>query len=246
MPLRDHFRPPLDNQRHWEGFHGQWPGMIVLGLIPHLPERYFAEPRLHPNASSEIDVATFHEDGDLASTNGHHETGTGGVVTAVWAPPRPTLTLATDLPSGAEYAVRVYDRKRQCRLVASVEIVSPSNKDRDDHCQAFVTKCAALLQNRVSVIIVDLVTTRHVNLYSQLLDLLRHSDPAPGTAPEDLYAVACRATRQDNAWCLETWLHALPLGEPLPTLPLWLADDLAVPLELESSYELTCQALRIR
>ena len=44
---------------------------------------------------------------------------------------------------------------------------------------------------------------------------------------------------------LETWAHALALGQPLPTLPIWLADDLAVPLELEASYEETCQILRI-
>jgi hypothetical protein len=31
----------------------------------------------------------------------------------------------------------------------------------------------------------------------------------------------------------------------LPTLPLRLADDLAVPLDLEASYEETCRFLRI-
>jgi hypothetical protein len=40
-------------------------------------------------------------------------------------------------------------------------------------------------------------------------------------------------------------MHSLGLGQPLPTLPLWLADNLAVPLELEGSYEETCRALRI-
>ena len=29
MPLRDHFRPPLSDQRSWEGLHGGWPMMIV-------------------------------------------------------------------------------------------------------------------------------------------------------------------------------------------------------------------------
>jgi hypothetical protein len=29
MPLRDHFRPPLDDLTSWEGFHGGWPMMIV-------------------------------------------------------------------------------------------------------------------------------------------------------------------------------------------------------------------------
>jgi hypothetical protein len=37
----------------------------------------------------------------------------------------------------------------------------------------------------------------------------------------------------------------LALGHPLPTLPLWLADDLPVPVELEASYEETCRVLRI-
>jgi hypothetical protein len=44
---------------------------------------------------------------------------------------------------------------------------------------------------------------------------------------------------------LETWPQALTLGQPLPTLPLWLADNLVLPLELEESYEETCLVLRI-
>jgi hypothetical protein len=31
----------------------------------------------------------------------------------------------------------------------------------------------------------------------------------------------------------------------LPTLPLWLAENFAIPLELEESYEETCRILRI-
>jgi hypothetical protein len=41
------------------------------------------------------------------------------------------------------------------------------------------------------------------------------------------------------------WTHTLGVGQPLPTVPLWLADNLAVPLELETSYEQTCRILRI-
>ena len=40
-------------------------------------------------------------------------------------------------------------------------------------------------------------------------------------------------------------MYTLELGRPLPTLPLWLAENLAVPLELEPSYEETRRALRI-
>src|SRR6266852_7881899 len=90
MPLRDHFRPPLDDLRHWEGFHATWPVMIVALLRPRLPRRYFAEPRVHSGSSAEIDVATFENesDGVLAAGDGN---GNGGIATADWAPPRATL-----------------------------------------------------------------------------------------------------------------------------------------------------------
>jgi hypothetical protein len=44
---------------------------------------------------------------------------------------------------------------------------------------------------------------------------------------------------------LEAWSHILAMGQPLPTLPLWLAENFYVPLELEVTYEQTCRILRI-
>src|SRR5438105_1719716 len=64
MPLRDHFRPPLDDLRHWEGFHATWPVMIVALLRRKLPRGYFAEPRVHSGASDAIDVTTFKKESE--------------------------------------------------------------------------------------------------------------------------------------------------------------------------------------
>ncbi len=224
MPLRDHFRPPLDDLRHWEGFHATWPVMIVALLRRKLPRRYFAEPRVHSGSSAEIDVATFEPEGDgvLATVDGN-----------------------TDLPPQDVYEVLVYDAKRRCRLVAAVEIISPANKDRPEHRRAFVAKCAGLLRERVSVVLVDVVTTRTQNLYGELLDLLGQSDPSLSPDPPPLYAAACRLTKPASEWRLETWAQSLALGHALPTVPLWLADDLAVPLELDESYEQSCGILNI-
>jgi hypothetical protein len=102
-----------------------------------------------------------------------------------------------------------------------------------------------LIQNRVCVAIVDLVTTRTANLYGELLELFGQADPSLAEGSSPLYAVACRWARNNDAWLLETWTHPLALGYPLPTLPLWVAENLAVPLELEQSYEETCRILRI-
>ncbi len=243
MPLRDHFRPPLDNKTSWEGFHGGWPMMIVAGLSRNLPPRYAAEPRVHLGSSFEIDVSGYEEDEAVALAPAAGADG-GGVATAVLAP-RQTFDVVTDLPDQDEYEVRVYDTRRHRRLVAAVEIVSPANKDRPEHRRVFVAKCVALLRQRVSVAIVDLVTTRQFNLYGDLLDVIGQRDPALAPEPPPLYAVACRWTPQEDGWHFQAWNHPLALGQPLPSMPLWLADNFAVLLELEASYEETCRILRI-
>lgn len=244
MPLRDHFRPPLDDETQWEGFHGGWPMMIVAQLGRVLPRRYVAAPRVHSGAAVEIDVAAYEKDeaGPSASSASQDN---GGIAVAVWTPPRPTLAVTTDLPALSEYEVRVYDSKRGRRLVAAVEIVSPANKDRPEHRNAFVAKCFALLQNRVCVAIVDVVTTRNFNLYGELLDSIGQTDPLLGSDPPNLYAVSCRYRKTGETWLLEGWPSSLTIGQPLPTLPLWLSEDFAVPLNLEESYEQTCRILRI-
>jgi hypothetical protein len=246
MPLRDHFHPPLDNEADWDTFHAGWPMVIVQGLTRILPARFTAGIRVHPGAAAKVDVAGFELDEERVGSPALNN-GSGGVAvaTAVWAPPRPTFTVATDLPASDEYEVQIYDRKRGRTLVAAIEIVSPANKDRPEHRRAFVAKCSALLQRHVSVIIIDLVTSRHFNLYAELLESIGHADPAMGEDSDPLYATACRATKSGKAWRLEAWAHRLAVRQPLPTLPLWVADDLAFPLDLEASYESTCRDLRL-
>jgi hypothetical protein len=143
MPLRDPFHPPLDNRRSWDELHGAWPTVIVMALNKSLPPRYVAVPQIHLGAYFEIDVASFEEEepAGLASEGGE---GEGGVATAVWAPPQPTLDIAADLPDQDEYEVLVYDTRHHRRLVATVEIISPSNKDRPESRRLFVAECAAL------------------------------------------------------------------------------------------------------
>jgi hypothetical protein len=243
MPLRDHFHPPLSKKRSWEELHGQWPAMIVMALAPHLPAPYIAGPRVHLGPYFEIDVASYEKD-EATGTPSLGVEEKGGVATAVWSPPQPTLEVALELPDQDEYEVRVYDTELERRLVAAVEIVSPGNKDRPESRRAFVAKCATLLRQDVSVSIVDLVTIRPFNFYAELLTFIGQAGLAPDP-PSPLYAAACRWKPSARAARLQTWAHSLTVGQPLPILPLWLADNLAVPLELEASYEETCRILRI-
>jgi hypothetical protein len=89
------------------------------------------------------------------------------------------------------------------------------------------------------------VTPRQFNLYAELLQFLGQSDPSLGELLPYLYAVSCRWRPQDKRMLLQTWSHTLAPGKLFPTLPLWLTGQLAVPLDLEQSYEQACHDLWI-
>ncbi len=207
MPLRDHFRPPLDDVHSWDELHGGWPMMIVQKLIEVLPEPYFAAPGVHLGTRYELEPQ--------------------------W-------------PNQDVYEVRIYDSRRNRHLVAAIEIVSPSNKDRPENRATFVAKAATLLKNNICVSIVDVVSTYDFNLYAQLMNFLRGVDPALGSEPPPMYAATLRMRYEDRRRMMDNWYHPLAIGQPLPTLPIWLKETWAISLDLESSYEATCRTLRIR
>src|SRR4051794_19981369 len=129
MPLRDHFRAPVNDRHSWDELHGQWPAMMVLQLARDLPPGYTAAPRVHLGGAVEIDIAAFeHPNGAESASAGEN----GGTAPATWTATEPTLRVETDLPDADEYEVRVYDMARGRRLVAAVELVSPANKDRPE------------------------------------------------------------------------------------------------------------------
>jgi hypothetical protein len=232
----------LDDARSWDELHGMWPAMIVRELNQVLPEPYFAAPGIHLGTLYEIDVGTYED--EAAGPKGA-DASNGGAAIATYTPPKPTLTLEPRLPHQDLYEVRVYDSRRNRRLVAAIEIVSPSNKDRPETRGTFVSKVAALLKHDICVSIVDVVGTIDFNLYAELMSFLGSSDAELGEDPPPMYAVTLRMRHSDRRRMMDNWYHELAIGRPLPTLPIWLTETQAVSLDLESSYAETCRTLRI-
>jgi hypothetical protein len=94
------------------------------------------------------------------------------------------------------------------------------------------------------VSIIDIVTIRHFNLYTELLALMGRSDPK-FTPPPPTYAVTCRKRQFERQSKLDAWSCPLAIGQPLPSLPVWLSETQMLSLDLEASYEDTCRVLRI-
>ena len=215
--------------------------LIVQRLNSLLPEEYVAQPSVRLGDTMEIDVAALERESGRRSFSRVDEGG--GLSVASWAPANPKILLDTEFPEPSEYEVNIYTQD-EFRLVAAIELVSPSNKDRPENRKTFVNKCEALLKKDVCITIVDLVTSRTANLYGELLDELGAQRTA--ISQSAIYAATCRGRRSGPRWRLETWEHELAVGTTLPTLPLWLSEDFMVPFDLEATYEETCRALRIR
>ena len=241
MPLLDHFRPPLSRTHPWRGFHGAWAAAMARLLNGGvLPEGYYAVPFLDRDGPVEIDVAALRE------FSPHPAGATDG---PAWTPAAPELTVAVDWPAADDVRVEIYTDDGDPRLAAAVELVSPGNKDRPASRDAFAAKCAGYLRRGCGLVVVDAVTTRHADWHSDLLAAVAAGTPAAEAAavPQPgLRAVSYRAVGRNETGRLLAWLAALEVGHPLPTLPLWLAADLPIPLDLETSHAAACSDLRIR
>jgi hypothetical protein len=228
MPLLDHFRPPLSERRHWHSFHNSWATYLSSQLNTHLPEGYFAEANVQYGI--EIDVAAF------------DESGVAPPATTGWSPPPPQMSRPVELTT-AVVEVEIFSRSGGPVLAGAVELVSPANKDRPAHRDALVSKCAAYLQSGIGVVLVDVVTERAAELHRDLLARLGAGDLPAGSS---LFAAAYRPVDRAGATTLDIWCEPLALGQPLPTMPLWLRGGLCLPVELEVSYERTCNEQRVR
>jgi len=226
MPLLDHFRPPLSGRRHWHSFHNSWATYISSQLNSLLPLGYFAEANVQYGI--EIDVAAFEEGGaEPQAIN--------------YTPPAPRTTHPTTFTE-VVVEVGIFSRSGGPRLAGAVELVSPANKDRPETRQALVNKCATYIQAGVGVVLVDVVTERSADFHRELLARLG----ADGIAPAPLFTSAYRPVERDGASQLDVWVEPVALGQPLPTMPLWLRGGLCLPVELEATYERTCTEQRLR
>lgn len=232
MPLRDHYRPPLLNAPNAESMNLSWATILMQWLNAELPAGYRAEQEVFGGPRVTIDLAAL----ERTSPTEAAVNGTGGTAVAprTYAP-APVLAAEVSFDEAPLYEVKVYDEDN--RTAAAIELVSRSNKDRPVSRRAFAIKCASYLQAGLALVVVDIVTTRRADLHSELVRLLDLPDELHWSSRSGPAALAYRVVGTAEGTRLEAWPADLRVGDPLPEVPLWLAPDLAVPLDLEHTYE---------
>ena len=179
----------------------------------------------------EIDVAAFDE---LGLAPGERP-GDG------WNPPLPLATIPLAIVTDS-VEVSIFADDGGPVLAGAIELVSPANKDRPAHRDAFTSKCAAYLQAGVGLVVVDIVIDRKADLHAELM--ARLFAPGPG-ADGDLYSAAYRPVDREGQVQLDIWREPIALGGPLPVLPLWLKGGLCLRLDLDATYDRTRRELRM-
>lgn len=243
MPLFDHFHPPVDDDLPWDSLHSGWATYLATALNQRwLTRDFVALEHTHVGPHVEIDVATFERQPSPVGPSTGNGGGRVAALPEVYAPPQALAAIPAVFPD--RFEVLVFTRREGRRLVGAIELISPGNKDRAEERQAFVAKCASYLQEGVSLVLIDIVTTRHANLHNDLLHFL--NAPA-GLLPEDvhLYAAAYRPILRGQSAQVDVWAEPCGVSMALPTMPLRLTGDLFVPVEFEATYLETCRERRL-
>ncbi len=248
MPLYDHFQGTI-HRRRWQAFHGRWASAIADDLNSRLPKQLVAEGPMYLGRAVSTDVAEYEQfDGDGSNGTGG-ASGAVGLATAAavlaetYAPPATELSMPARFPD--EIKVEVRDRGDDYKLLAVVELVSPSNKKEPDEREQFAAKCLSFLGKGIGVVVLDIVTERHANLHNELVRLAEHDDKFLMPDDQWLYATAYRPVSRKKKDLIDLWLWPLKVGEPLPAVPLALKGYGCVRLDLEATYTEACQRLRI-
>jgi hypothetical protein len=237
MPILDHFSPPLSAERVWNTFHHAWSATIARMLNRRLlPQHYFAAPNVQFGARVEIDVGTF-EQSDASERRLEP--------TAVTLTTQPaTAVIPAVFPDTVE--VVIFNRESGPQVVAAIELVSPSNKDRPATRRAFIAKMSSYLQQGIALSVIDLVTTRSAHLHNEWLQWMQATTGLMGDVEHTpLYVNSYRPVQHGERAEIEMWLNPLRVGDQLPKLPLFLRGDICIEVPLEETYIETCEDQRI-
>lgn len=225
MPIHDWANTKPGRFHH---FHGAWINHLAEGLnAGRLPNGYYALAEQKTEAFGPDVVALSLEPRPSS------EPGLGGGATTMTEPrSERRVRLDTDPIPSRRLAIRhaVGDR-----LVAVIEIVSRRNKDRPGAVGDFAGKVADFLLGGVHVALADVFPPGKHDpggihpAVCELLDPDATGDPPPSGRP--LTFAGYRAARSPVAF-----LNYAAIGQPLPSVPLYLDAEMYIELPLEESY----------
>jgi Protein of unknown function (DUF4058) len=219
----------------FHALHTTWVGVIQNTLNEGvLPRGYYALAEQHAGRPI-TDVLTLHASPAPSAPPLPLPPATGGTAVAE-APPRVRRRQTVEPAALARRRSVAIRHVSGHRLIALLEIVSPSNKDRSRHVEEFAAKAVDALDVGVHLLMLDLFPPGPHDphgMHGIIRQRLDQSDePYDLPADEPLTLAAYAAGPQ-----VEVYLEHLAVGAILPEMPLFLRPDRYVNVPLEPTYQ---------
>jgi hypothetical protein len=222
MPIHDWTRLEAGDFHH---FHQAWITYLANNLNGGLLPPEFMALSEQVTGRPIPDVVT------LQTRNS--KIGSNGVAIAPSPKPSARVIQKFERINYAKRADRVVIRHGRGRVVAIIELVSPGNKDSRNAIRSFVEKAADILNQGIHLVVVDLFPPSprdpqgiHKAIWDEFGDM-----PFEFLLDKPLTVASYIGGDLPTAY-----IESVGVGDPLPSIPLFLTEYDHVPCPLEASY----------
>ena len=227
MPIHDWTRVDAGT---FHSFHQQWIASLCAALnTGGLPPGYFAMAE-QIIGGPVPDVVALQTSSPRKSPPGPKR-----AVPSATAP-RARIIQKAEMDRYATKADHIVVKHARGQVIALIEIVSPGNKGSRHALRSFVEKMAALLDQGIHLLVVDLFPPSvrdpqgiHKVIWDEITE-----EPFELPADAQLTIAAYSAGSPKVAY-----IEPVAVGDVLPEMPLFLEPGLHVPVALEASYQAT-------
>ncbi len=216
----------------FHGFHGSWIAYLKSAVRRLLPPGFYVDSEQHVGRKT-ADVLALHRSAP-ADAWPPALSEPAGTLAVKEAPPR-TALVKTLSPAGKGGPRSLTIRHaRGHRIVALVEIVSPSNKGSERGTEEFVGKAVGAVRAGIHLAVLDLLpptTSTPDGLLALIeMELSGEAGVMPDGKPLCFSAICALPSPVE-------YVQPFAAGDPIPGLPLFLTPDRYIDLPLASTYE---------
>jgi hypothetical protein len=205
--------PWLEHPELWPDVHSRLITAIADELSPRLAPRYFVGVETRTTIVSPTDVDSIYKPDVTVHATEARSPSRGPGVAVLDPPDAKPMLVAIPIGEEVEETFVAIQELPGRKLVAVIEVLSPTNKKTVDGRKDYLKKRQDLILSRVSLVEID---------------LLRGGTPMPLKAPPpptDYRIVVCRAGRAQSAD-----LYAFSCRVPIPQIPIPLLPGDAEPM----------------
>lgn len=229
MPAHDWTRVLPGTFHH---FHTSWITHLAESLNGGLlPREYYALAEQHAGQVNP-DVLTLTT---RAAESSPDAPPPQGAIAVAEAAPKVSLRMHADEATMYRMARRTLSIRHRSsrRIVALIEVVSPADKDRSQHLDQFIDKVVAAIQRGIHVLLIDVHPPSAFDpdgIHGVIWDIV---GGVFALKPEEpLVVVSYLADRLPEAF-----VETIAVGQPLPTMPLFLSTRWYIEVPLETAYQ---------